>query len=79
VGGSPAAPSTGPGVGAGAGGGFGPYGLYTLSLLGSTDVTTHITSLNPVRLADFGHADLFQARDAHTLVWQAILDWVRGH
>jgi hypothetical protein len=63
----------------GAGGGFGPYGLYTLSLLGSTDVTTHITSLNPVRLADFGHADLFQARDAHTLVWQTILDWVRGH
>ena len=63
----------------GAGGGFGPYGLYNLSLLGSTDVTTHITSLNPVRLADFGHADLFQARDARTLVWQAILDWVRGH
>jgi hypothetical protein len=63
----------------GSGGGFGPYGLYTLSLLGSTDVTTHITSLNPVRINDFGHADLFLANSAQTLVWQAILDWVRGH
>jgi hypothetical protein len=63
----------------GAGGGFGSFGVYTTTLLGSSDVTIHITSLNPVRLNDFGHADLFQARDAHTLVWQAILDWVRGH
>ncbi|HEY0558031.1 MAG TPA: hypothetical protein VGG20_27525 [Thermoanaerobaculia bacterium] len=63
----------------GAGGGFGPYGLYNLSLLGSTDVTTHIVSLNPVRINDFGHADIFLARDAHTLEWQTILDWVRGH
>jgi pimeloyl-ACP methyl ester carboxylesterase len=62
----------------GAGGGFGPYGLYTLTLLGSTDVTTHIVSLTPVRINDFGHADIFLARDAHTLEWQAILDWVRG-
>ncbi len=62
----------------GAGGGFGPFGLYTLSLLGSTDVTTHIVSLNPVRINDFGHADIFLGRDAHTLEWTAILDWVRG-
>jgi hypothetical protein len=62
----------------GAGGGFGPYGVYTLSLLGSTDVTTHIVSLSLVRLADFGHADLFLANQAETLAWQAILDWVRA-
>jgi pimeloyl-ACP methyl ester carboxylesterase len=62
----------------GAGGGFGQYGLYTLSLLGSTDVTTHIVSLSPVRIADFGHADLFLATQAPTLAWQPILDWVRA-
>ncbi|MFY9820080.1 MAG: hypothetical protein WAM82_01780 [Thermoanaerobaculia bacterium] len=65
----------------GAGGGFGEYGLYTLTLLGSTDVTTHIVHKVPAdqRLADYGHADLFLANDAQTLVWQPILDWVRGH
>lgn len=63
----------------GAGGGFGEYGLYTLSLLGSTDVSTHIVSLAPVRIADFGHADLFLANQAPSLVWQPILDWVRAH
>jgi hypothetical protein len=63
----------------GAGGGFGPYGLYTLSLLGSTDVTNHIVSLAPVRIADFGHADLFLANQAPSLAWQPILDWVRAH
>jgi pimeloyl-ACP methyl ester carboxylesterase len=62
----------------GAGGGFGPYGLYTLTRLGSTDVTTHITSLNPVRINDFGHADLFLGNNAQTLAWQTILDWVRA-
>jgi pimeloyl-ACP methyl ester carboxylesterase len=63
----------------GAGGGFGQFGVYTTTLLGSTDVTIHITSLNPIRLADFGHADLFQANNAQALVWQPILDWVRAH
>jgi hypothetical protein len=63
----------------GAGGGFGEYGLYTLSLLGSTDVSTHIVSLAPIRIADFGHADLFLANQAPSLAWQPILDWVRAH
>jgi pimeloyl-ACP methyl ester carboxylesterase len=65
----------------GAGGGFGEFGLYTTSLLGSTDVTIHIVHKTAAdqRLADFGHADLFLAGDAQTLVWQPILDWVRGH
>jgi hypothetical protein len=63
----------------GAGGGFGQYGVYTTTLLGSTDVTIHITTLSPVRIADFGHADLFLGDQARTLVWQPILDWVRGH
>ena len=65
----------------GAGGGFGEYGIYTTTLLGSTDVTTRIIHKVPAdqRLADYGHADLFLASDAQTLVWQPILDWVRAH
>ena len=65
----------------GAGGGFGEFGVYTTTLLGSKDVTVHIVHKVPAdqRLADFGHADLFLAGDAQTLVWQPILDWVRAH
>lgn len=65
----------------GAGGGFGEFGVYTTTLLGSTDVQTHIVQLqpDPARLFDFGHADLFNAADAPTLVWQPILDWLQAH
>ena len=63
----------------GAGGGFGQFGVYTTTLLGSTDVSTHIVTKLPVRIADFGHADLFLANEAESLVWQPILDWVRAH
>jgi pimeloyl-ACP methyl ester carboxylesterase len=65
----------------GAGGGFGEYGLYTTTLLGSTDVTSHIVHKTPAdqRLFDFGHADLFLANDAQTLVWRPILDWIKAH
>jgi hypothetical protein len=65
----------------GAGGGFGEYGVYTTTLLGSTDVTTRIVDLQPdaARLLDFGHADLFIATDAETLVWDPILDWILAH
>jgi pimeloyl-ACP methyl ester carboxylesterase len=65
----------------GAGGGFGEYGLYTLTLLGSTDVTSHIVHQTAPgqRLFDFGHADLFLGNAAQTLAWQPILDWVRTH
>lgn len=65
----------------GAGGGFGDFGLHTTTLLGSTDVTSHVVSLTPpeARLSDFGHADLFVARDARTLAWQAIFDWIAAH
>jgi hypothetical protein len=65
----------------GAGGGFGEFGLYTTTLLGSTDVTTHIVHKVPAaqRLFDYGHADLFLAGDAQTQVWQPILSWVQAH
>jgi hypothetical protein len=65
----------------GAGGGFGEYGLFNTTLLGSTDVTAHIVHKVPAgqRLFDYGHADLFLANDAQTLAWQAILDWISTH
>jgi hypothetical protein len=65
----------------GAGGGFGEYGIYTTTLLGSTDVTIHVIHKVPAsqRLADWGHADMFLGNDAQALVWQPILDWVRVH
>lgn len=65
----------------GAGGGFGEYGVYTSTLLGSTDVTTHLVDLTPaeLRLFDYGHADLFLGTDAQTLVWQPILSWLQAH
>jgi pimeloyl-ACP methyl ester carboxylesterase len=63
----------------GAGGGFGEYGVYTTTLLGSTDVTTRIVDLSADRLADFGHADIFIGTNAQSLVWQPILNWLRTH
>jgi hypothetical protein len=63
----------------GAGGGFGEFGVYTTTLLGSTDVTRRIVDLTPDRLSDFGHADLFIGKNAEALVWQPILSWLRAH
>ena len=64
----------------GAGGGFGTYGLYTTTLLGSSDLTTHVVSLTPTdRAADIGHADIWLADDAQSLFWQPILSWIQGH
>jgi len=65
----------------GAGGGIGSYGLYTLSLLGSTDVSNLIVSFYPPdqQAFDFGHVDLFYAEDAQKLLWGDILQWLRKH
>lgn len=64
----------------GAGGGFGAYGLYTTTLLGSTDVSSLVVNKVPStqRLLDYGHADLFLANDAQALVWQPLLQWVNA-
>jgi hypothetical protein len=65
----------------GAGGGFGTYGYYTTSLTASTDITKFTVQFQPddQRMLDFGHADLFLAKDADKLVWQPILDWLVAH
>ncbi len=65
----------------GAAGGVGRYGEYSVSLLGSRDVTVHIARTLPesARALDFGHADLFLAEDARTRVWKPMLQWIRAH
>jgi hypothetical protein len=65
----------------GAGGGFGRAGLYSLKLLGSRNVRTHIVSFYPANQAaqDFGHGDLFTSRRARQLVWTPIYHWLARH
>jgi hypothetical protein len=65
----------------GAAGGFGPWGDYTTTLTASKDVTIHIVQVlsDAEQSEDYGHADLVAAKDAKTLVWQPILDWLKTH
>jgi hypothetical protein len=65
----------------GAGGGFGSNGLYSLTFLGSQDVSSLIVSFYPPEHAafDFGHVDLFHAQNAANLVWLPIYQWLSSH
>jgi hypothetical protein len=65
----------------GSAGGLGTSSEYTLSLLGSTDVTSFIVSLHSSEAAaiDFAHIDLFIADNAEALVWTPVLDWIVDH
>jgi len=65
----------------GAAAGVGEAGYYTLTLTGSNDITKSTVQLlpNKKQALDFGHADLFTANDAETLVWEPILDWINTH
>ncbi len=65
----------------GAAGGFGDHGLYTTTLVASTDVTTNvIRRLAPALEAeDFGHGDLLYAKDAPDLAWQPLAAWILQH
>jgi hypothetical protein len=65
----------------GAAGGLAYYSEHTLSLLGSTDVTSHIVAFySPENgIVDFGHIDIFIADNAQSLVWMPMLDWVNDH
>ena len=65
----------------GAAGGFGQYGDYTTTLTSSKDVTKRLVKfLAPEqRMMDFGHADMVAAKNAETLVWKPILDWIKAH
>ncbi len=65
----------------GAAGGFSIGGLYGPTLLGSSDVTTHVVQLHPDtdKLVDFGHADLMYAGNAPALAWQRLLSFIYTH
>lgn len=65
----------------GAAGGWGERAYYAVTLTGSTDITKSIVQLHPNSEPelDFGHADLFTATNAETLVWQPILNWLVTH
>ncbi|MDI1442652.1 hypothetical protein [Polyangium sp. 6x1] len=65
----------------GAAGGFGDHGLYSTTVVGSTDVTTHVVRLLPTENEpeDFGHGDLLYADDAPTLAWDPLAQWLLAH
>jgi len=65
----------------GGAGGLAPQMTYTLSLLGSSDITELYVSLHPEDevLIDYGHIDIFTAENAPQLVWDPILQWVEAH
>jgi pimeloyl-ACP methyl ester carboxylesterase len=65
----------------GAAGGWGERAYYAVTLTGSTDITKSIVQLHPDSEPelDFGHADLFTATNAETLVWRPILNWLVTH
>jgi hypothetical protein len=65
----------------GAGGGFGTLGDYTASLTASTDITTYTVNKQTPdsRAIDYGHADLWMAKQASTDVWQHLKQWLVNH
>ena len=65
----------------GAAGGFGEYGIYTTTLLGSTDKRTLVVKLHPPESValDYGHVDLLWADNAKSLVWTPIYQWIITH
>ncbi|HEX8539582.1 MAG TPA: hypothetical protein VF664_19100, partial [Cystobacter sp.] len=60
-------------------GGFGTYGEYSTSLLGSKDVTFLRAQRDLDRAAEYGHADLWLASDAESKVWKPIYKWMKKH
>ncbi len=63
----------------GANGGTGVSGLYSLELLGSSDVEALIITLSDHPYNDYGHGDLFLAENAPSLVWDPLATWLLAH
>ena len=65
----------------GAKGGFGPSAYASTTLTASRDVTTiTVQRLSDAEESmDFGHVDTVLGREAETLVWRPILDWIMAH
>jgi hypothetical protein len=64
-----------------AAGGFGTTGIYSTTLLGSTDVTTNVVRLRASGQEDldFGHVDLWLGENAAELVWNPLHGWLQAH
>ncbi len=61
----------------GAAGGLGAGGVFSTTLTGSRDVRHHVVHIpGSPPLLDYGHADLFLARNAPELVWNPLRDWL---
>lgn len=61
-------------------GGFAPHTAYTMSLLGSDDITQlYVSTGAPDPRLDYGHIDLFTGANAPELIWQPVLDWIVDH
>lgn len=63
----------------GAAGAYGELGLYTLGLIGSSNVESLIVEEAAEPELAYGHNDLTLATGAETLVWRPILEWIRAH
>jgi hypothetical protein len=65
----------------GAAGGFGSHGTYSMNLTGSRDKQAIVVRTRPrgQETKDFGHVDLFYARDAKHFAWAPMLRWLHDH
>lgn len=64
----------------GAAGGIGSLGIYTTTLTSSSDISSYIISIPGTETAmDYGHADLFMGKEASTLVWNELYQWLVNH
>ena len=65
----------------GAGGAFSTFGDHTSTLTWSTEITNYTVSVQPAdqKIIDYGHADLFLADNAPTLVWKPLYQWLINH
>ncbi len=63
----------------GVAGAFGALGAHATTLIGSSDVSSLIVSEAADPAEDWGHDDPWLARDAESVVWRPILDWIAAH
>ncbi len=64
----------------GGAGGIAPGTAATRSYLGSDDITwLYVTVGSPDPTLDYGHIDIFTARNAPELVWEPLLQWIEDH
>lgn len=63
----------------GANGSWGDVMDYTASLIGSDDITLLNVQLQPAKILDIGHVDIFTAGISQQEFWAPVLDWINDH